>query len=238
MKQDRPKIELRRIASAFALLIGVGASVVLVALALPSLLAARPEPSPLALVSPTPAASPTLTPGPSLAARPTATPTATPPSAAAPTRVVITSMHIDLPVVMPKADETYPWCDVAEYLPYYSVPGMPGITYLYAHAQKGMFLPLLDASLVDDGGSMLDRIVLVYTDDDQVRTYKIANIHRHTTDFAVADAIVGDAVILQTSETGYHTGGKLTVVARPTGSVETISTKEAHPQATPRVCGS
>ncbi len=224
-------------------MVGVGAAVVLGALTLPSFLAHRPEPTPIDLVLPTPTVSPTSTPTSSLAAATPGTslaaptPSVVPLSEAAPTRVVIADMDIDLPIVKPAANETYPWCDVAEYLTIFSVPGMPGVTYLYAHARTGMFLPLLDASQKEDGKAMLGRLVLVYTDDDLLRTYEIKEVHRHTQNWTVADAVIGDALILQTSETAYSSGAKLTLVARQVGSAVTVPTTDGHPVPKPRVCG-
>lgn len=223
-------------ASTIALALGVAACLGLAAVSLPSLVAPSAEPTPIDLVFATPTATPFATPSGSLVARDSPSPSPTPLSDAPPTRVVIAGMAIDLPVVKPKPDETYPWCDVAEYLTFYSVPGLPGVTYLYAHAQKGMFLPLLDASLDADGKAMRGRLVQVYTDDDLVRTYEITEVHRHTKSFDVADAIVGDALVLQTSETAYRTGGKLTVVARPIGDPDPVATTDAHPKAKPRDC--
>lgn len=101
-----------------------------------------------------------------------------------------------------------------------------------------MFLPLLTASLKGNGDSMLARVVKVYTDDDLVRTYEITEVHRRVTNLEVADGILGDALILQTSETSRHTETKLSVVARPIGSASTVATKDAHPTEKPRVCGS
>lgn len=234
-------------ASTLALVVGLAALVALAALTVPELLAPQAAPTPVDVVLPTPTptappidtSTPTssavyATPSASLA---TLSPSPTPVSDAVPTRVVIADMRIDLPIVKPAANETYPWCDVAEYLTFFSVPGMPGVTYLYAHARKGMFLPLLDASQVDNGKAMLGRQVLVYTDDDLLRTYEITEVHRHTKSFDVADAIVGDALILQTSETAFSTGAKLTIVARQVGSAGTVADPEAHPVAKPRVCG-
>lgn len=214
-------------AFALALLIALGAC----APADQTPIAAAP-PTPAATATPSPAATP-------VAATPTPvpTPTAVPLSDAAPTRVVVAGMKIDLPVTEPAAEGVYPLCDVAAYLAYYSVPGMPGLTYLYAHAQKGMFLPLLTASLKSNGDAMLAREVKVYTDDDLVRTYEITEVHRRVTNLDVADGILGDALILQTSETSRHTGTKLSVVARPIGPAKTVATKDAHPAAKPRVCG-
>ena len=40
----------------------------------------------------------------------------------------------------------YPLCDVAQYWTIYDLPGKPGTTWIYAHAQEGMFLPLFTIS--------------------------------------------------------------------------------------------
>jgi hypothetical protein len=200
---------------------------------IPSLLACGSGPTPVAVALPTATATASPTPSPT----PVTTPTPVPLSDAAPTRVVVSGMKIDLPVTAPAAEGVYPLCDVAAYLAFYSVPGMPGVTYLYAHAQKGMFLPLLTASLTENGDAILGRAVKVYTDDNLVRNYEITEIHPHVTTLDVAEGLLGDALILQTSETSHHTGSKLTVVARPIGSSATVATEDAHPKAKPRVCG-
>jgi hypothetical protein len=214
-----------------ALSVGLGACLVLAALTLLSIVAPEPEPLPIDLVRPTPRTTPASSlPAPSASASPAAL------SDAAPTRVAIADMQIDLPIVKPEPDESYPLCDVAEYRDFYSVPGLPGVTYLYAHAQKGMFLPLLEASRIDDGVAMLGRSVLAYTDDDLVRTYEITEVHRHSRSLAVVDAIVGDALVLQTSETAQSSGSKLVIVARQLGPADSAAASEAHPEAKPRVC--
>src|SRR5262245_48695846 len=57
------------------------------------------------------------------------------------TRVVVTALHIDLPVIS-QPNPSYPSCDVAMYLEDERLgqPGQGKATYIYAHAQKGMFL--------------------------------------------------------------------------------------------------
>jgi hypothetical protein len=156
---------------------------------------------------------------------------------ASPTRVVIRSLDIDLPVLRTPADELYPPCDVAEYLPAFGLPGLPGVTYLYAHAQRGMFLPLLEASVIDDGRRLQGVRVLLYTDDDLVRAYEIVAVHRRVRSLDVVHAIEGDALVLQTSETDRQSGPKLMIVARPLGAPQPASRGSAHPAAKPRQCG-
>ena len=156
-------------------------------------------------------------------------------SDAAPTRVVIEALDIDLAVVTPPAGETFPYCNVAEYLTFYSRPGLPGVTYVYAHARTGMFLPLLQSSQIQSGAGMLGDEVQIYTEDDLVRTYQITAVHRNQRGFGVIDALDGDALVLQTSETAYHTGSKLVIVARPTAGPKLADAGDAHPKAEPKV---
>jgi hypothetical protein len=151
--------------------------------------------------------------------------------------VAITALRIDLPVIRPSPDETFPLCDVAEFLPSYGLPGLPGVTYLYAHARTGMFLPLLEMSRVRGGTAMLGQQVEVYSSDRFRRRYEITEIHPGLRDLDVVNALAGDALVLQTSETSRSSGTKLVVVARPTGSAVLSSERAARPAAHPRVCG-
>jgi hypothetical protein len=161
----------------------------------------------------------------------------TPEVDAEPTRIVLRNLGIDLPVVRPARDETYPLCNVAEFLPAYGLPGLPGVTYVYSHARAGMFLPILEASQKADGATLLGAGVDVYTADAFRRHYAITEVHRRVRSFAVVNGLRGDALVLQTSETDHHTGTKLMVVARPVGGPDQASATEARPEARPRVCG-
>jgi hypothetical protein len=156
---------------------------------------------------------------------------------AVPTRVVVRDLNIDLPVIRPARDEAYPLCDVAEFLPAYGLPGLPGVTYIYAHAQAGMFLSLLEASRKAKGAALLGVVVDVYTSDSFRRRYAIAEVHPHARSLDLVTDLRGDAVVLQTSETAHHSGTKLMVVARPFGAPERVSAKRAGPDPRPRVCG-
>jgi hypothetical protein len=161
---------------------------------------------------------------------------ATPKVDAEPTRVVVGGLGIDLPIVRPSPGETYPLCDVAEFLPEFGLPGLPGVTYIYAHAQAGMFLPLLEASRTRTA-ALVGVAVDVYTADSFRRRYEITDIHRHLRSFDVVNGLPGDALVLQTSETDHHTGTKLMLVARPRSEPEQVSANEARPKARPRACG-
>jgi hypothetical protein len=156
---------------------------------------------------------------------------------AEPTRVVVATLGIDLPVIRPQRDEAYPLCDVAEFLPSYGLPGLPGVTYLYAHARSGMFLALLEASRTDDGAAMLGLEVQLYSSDRFRRRYTISEVHRRVRNLDVVNDLAGDALVLQTSETSRSSGTKLVVVARPVGTPTMAPERAARPVARPRACG-
>jgi hypothetical protein len=164
--------------------------------------------------------------------------------AAAPTRIRIPALGIDLPVIPSPPKEEWPLCDVVEIFPLghaQEAPGLPQATYLYAHAQAGMFLPLLTASQVDNGKAMIGMYVEVYTDDDQNHVYEISEVLRHgpynSSLFDRALAATTDQIWLQTSEDSSASGTKLEVVAQPIGVLAT-SYADAHPPGKGRVCPS
>lgn len=168
-----------------------------------------------------------------------ALPTASPkePADRVATRVRIAALKIDLPVVAPPpGDNAYPYCNVAMYLTTLGQPGQGRATYLYAHARTGMFLPLLDASLVQNGTNMLGMVVEVWTSDNQRFLYDITEVRRHQTDLADAANATTEQLWLQTSEGPKGTVPKLQVVAEPL-SQEAADPADAHPVAKPLVCG-
>jgi sortase (surface protein transpeptidase) len=163
---------------------------------------------------------------------PTTGPTPTPVNRVA-TRVTVPALDIDLPIVKPPSG--FPYCNVAMYLAIFSQPGLPGVTYLFAHARQGMFLPLLTHEKND---SMIGMTVWVYTSDDQVFLYRI---YRVRTGFP-ANASLGDLKVkdgelwLQTSEGPKNSSTKLQVVASFVTS-HAVAHEKAHPKAHPVVCG-
>ncbi len=201
--------------------------------------------------SSTPTPSPTLVPFPSVAAAtpmaslpsPTAS-AATPsprPSTAVVTRVVVPALDIDLPVIKPSPDESFPPCNVAEYFvdPHFGSPGTEKVVYLYAHAREGMFLPLLTASQVDNGSRMLGMVVEVYTSDDQVFLYQIGRVRRHVNVDGALNApfsVTRDQLWLQTSEGPLRESTKLQVIADPISSGPAVH-EDAHPTPKPVTCG-
>jgi Sortase domain len=166
------------------------------------------------------------------------TPSAAPkfPKGRVATRVVVPGLKIDLPVVKPPGNSsTYPLCDVAMYLRDLYQPGQGKATYIYAHAREGMFLPMLDASKVNNGQGMLGLLVQVYTSDDQLFLYEIISVRRHQTDLNRAIKAKTEQLWLQTSE-GFHIPQKLQVVAKFITSGPTRHA-DAHPTPHPVVCG-
>jgi hypothetical protein len=153
-----------------------------------------------------------------------------------PTRIVVPSLGIDLPVVA--GNTSFPLCDVAQYLFGFSNPGQPGTTYLYGHARAGMFLPLLDESQEpDNGASMIGALVNLYTADLKLHIYQIDVVKQHATDLSLAyDLDPGQhRLIMQTSEGPHGTIPKLQVAATPIG-IYTSTAAEALPTPHPRVC--
>jgi hypothetical protein len=195
---------------------------------------AGPEPSETpTIVTLPPTAEPSLTPRPT--SGPTDTPVPTIPADRVATRVVVAALGIDLPVVR-QPDPAYPACNVAMYHEALGQPGQGRATYLYAHARTGMFLPILDASKVDNGASMLGMIVEVYTSDDQLFLYEVTEVRRHQLDLDAAVAATTEQLWLQTSEGPKGTRPKTQVVARflSTGAADH---EAAHPVANPVACG-
>jgi hypothetical protein len=205
----------------------------------PSLLPTDPPhtPDPGSTATPVPI-GPTPTPGPGGTPQPT-TPVAG--GNAVATRIVIPSLKIDLPVVASDLDVRgneghYPLCDVAMYMTAFVNPGQQGTTYVYGHAQKGMFAPLLTASKYNDGESMIGALVQVYTADGKLHLYEIKLVKRHATDLSITRLPAGvHQLVLQTSEGWHGHIPKLQVAAKPI-TVVSASYADSHPTARPRVC--
>lgn len=150
------------------------------------------------------------------------------------TRIAIPSLKIDLPVVKPPSG--YPLCNVAMYLRELSQPGEAGVTFIYAHARKGMFLPLLDRSKINNGASLLGMKVKVWTSNNLVTTYQITRVRRHVTTLGNAFDLETEQLWIQTSEGPRGTVAKLIVVAKRI-SQEAATQEAAHPVAHPVTCG-
>jgi sortase family protein len=160
------------------------------------------------------------------------TPSPTPPPDRVATRVRISGLGIDLPVV--KGNNGYPLCNVAMYLvaPGLYQPGFGRATYIYAHAREGMFLPLLRTLSRDQRGLEVE----VWTSDDVHFTYQISEVRRAQTSLKAPMAATTEQLWLQTSEGPKGTVGKTQVVATFVSS-EPASDVASHPRARPVVCG-
>jgi hypothetical protein len=155
------------------------------------------------------------------------------------TRIRIAALKIDLPVIKPGGATQHPLCDVAMYYqdPRLGQPGEGRVTYLYAHAQAGMFLPLLTASKISNGSRMIGMVVEVWTSDDQRFLFVITRVVRHVPVASAFDgpfAVRTEQLWLQTSE-GIGPQPKLQIVAEPL-SQEAAPHADAHPVPHPRVC--
>jgi hypothetical protein len=154
-----------------------------------------------------------------------------------PTRVRVPQLRIDLPIVAPPPEpDHFPWCNVAEYVPAMSRPGRPGTTFLYAHARAGMFLPILEASRLRSGRSMIGARVEVYTSDDRLFTYDVTEVRRHVVSLEFAYRATAEQLILQTSEGPRGTPGKTMLIAAPRDeqrASRTDATPDAHPVSCP-----
>ena len=225
------RIKLRLIP---ALLTAIGVSLLAAGL-MSYTTAVQPPPSsrPLASYEPLPTlAGPIVLPNAS--AEPTVEPTF--PADRLATRVVVRRLDIDLPIVLQSDyNPDYPVCDVAMYFPAMYQPGQGRATYIYAHARKGMFLPLLTASQNNNGRRMLGMTVEVYTSDDWRFLYTITEVRRHTLNLDDAISTTTERLWMQTSEGPEGTVPKLQVVADFLAA-EIADPVSAHPEAHPRVC--
>ena len=153
------------------------------------------------------------------------------------TRVQIPALGVDLPVIRPPGGPSaYPLCNVAMYIQALGQPGEGRGIYIYAHARKGMFLPILDASKINNGAKMKGMIVNVYTSDDRLYLYEVTEVRRHQLNLDDAITAATEELWLQTSEGPRGTPGKTQVVARLL-STQAADHAAAHPKANPVVCG-
>jgi hypothetical protein len=148
--------------------------------------------------------------------------------------VFVSGVGIDLPVVAGPSGP--PLCNVAMYYRQLSQPMEPGVTMIFAHARKKMFLPLLSASQVRNGASLIGRVVYVYTSDSKRYAYRITRVLRHQRSIDRAFDILANQLWLQTSEGPYASSTKLVIVAAPFGSPVNASYAGAHPTPHPLHC--
>jgi hypothetical protein len=216
-----------------ALLLGAGVTLVVAGLlSYTNQAAAGPAPSPTAVAQASPNATPVTA-----SATPAASASPAFPAGRLATRVQIPALHIDLPVIR-QPDPAYPSCNVAMYHEAFGPPGDPKGTYIYAHARKGMFLAMLDASKKNNGAAMNSLIVDVYTTDDMLFLYEVIEVRRHVpVAFDLRNLFdEGSGLLwLQTSEGPNHTYPKLMLKARLLSSGP-ADHAAAHPTAKPINC--
>lgn len=149
------------------------------------------------------------------------------------TRVVIPAYSIDLPVV--RTPSGYPYCNVAMYQGALSQPMEPGVTFIFAHARKGMFLPLLRQWQLNKGVNLIGKKVDVYTSNNKVSTYQVYQV-RLMNSIQGAVSVTAEELWLQTSTGPHGTVAKLVVKAH---RIATTSTSYAAAHPTPHIvrCG-
>ena len=140
---------------------------------------------------------------------------------------------IDLPVIRGPAG--YPPCRVAMYHASVAQPREPGVTFIYAHARTGMFLPLLTRWRNSGGASLIGRTVKVWTSDSYVSYYRINKVRTTTKKMTGAYSLAQERLWLQTSTGPNTTYPKLIVEAVRYSTVKS-SYAAAHPKARPVRC--
>jgi hypothetical protein len=151
------------------------------------------------------------------------------------TRVAVSGLGIDLPVV--RGPSGYPYCRVAMYLSAVAQPREPGITFIFAHARTGMFLPLLTAWKKTAGASLIGVIVRVWTSDSAVSWYHIVTV-RKTSAATTMNGVLSlstERLWLQTSTGPNYTYPKLIVEAVRYKTLHTTYAA-SHPTPHPLIC--
>lgn len=150
------------------------------------------------------------------------------------TRVRIPGYSIDMPVV--PGPSGYPYCNVAMYQTVLSQPTEPGVTFIYAHARRGMFLSLLNASKINNGAAMIGKTVYVYASNSVVHIYRITKVRRHVSSIQGALSVTSEKLWLQTSEGPNTSYPKLVIEADRTGT-QRATYSASHPTPHPVKCG-
>ena len=148
------------------------------------------------------------------------------------TRVAVPGIGIDIPVI--RGTSSYPLCRVAMYLASVAQPREPGITFIYAHARTGMFLPLLTSWRRNQGASLIGRTVKVWTSDSYVSYYRILRVRKASTTAGVF-SMTRERLWLQTSTGPNYTYAKLIVEAARYKTVKTTYSA-SHPTPHPVRC--
>jgi len=150
------------------------------------------------------------------------------------TRVQVPAYNINLAVV--RSPNGYPYCNVAMYMGALNQPQEPGVSFIFAHARTGMFLPLLNASKINDGAAMIGKLVYVWTSNSRLSTYKIVQVRRHVKSVQSAVGVTAEQLWLQTSEGPNFSYPKLVIVTKRLSTVASTYAA-AHPKAHIVHCG-
>ena len=149
------------------------------------------------------------------------------------TRVAVSGLGIDLPVI--RGPSGYPPCRVAMYYAAVAQPREPGITFIYAHARTGMFLPLLTRWRIDRGASLIGKTVKVWSSDSRVSYYRVTRVRVTTNAMAGVTSLTRERLWLQTSTGPNTTYPKLIVEAARYLTVRTTYAA-SHPTPHPVSC--
>jgi hypothetical protein len=160
-----------------------------------------------------------------------------------PVRVRVPYFDIDLPVVWSGRKVAgnppgYPLCDVAQYLVDegldLSLPGTPGTSWIYAHAQPGMFLPLTLSYFGNGRQELLGRLIRLQLRDGRLLTYRIIQVDVALDyDIAQRPNERQQRLVLQTSTGTTGASPRLMMAGR---LIDAEWTDEPRPEPKPRAC--
>ena len=149
------------------------------------------------------------------------------------TRVALAGLGIDLPVI--RGPSGYPPCRVAMYSASVAQPREPGITFIFAHARTGMFLPLLTRWRIDHGASLIGRTVTVWTSDSSVSYYRITRVRVTRYAMVGVTSLTRERLWLQTS-TGPNTSYPKLIVEAVRYMTLKTTYAASHPTPHPLSC--
>lgn len=160
-----------------------------------------------------------------------------------PVRVRVPYFDIDLPVVWSGRKVAgnppgYPLCDVAQYLVDEGLdlrlPGTPGTSWIYAHAQPGMFLPLTLSYFGNGRQELLGRLIKLQLRDGRLLTYRITQVDVALDyDIAQRPNERQQRLVLQTSTGTSGASPRLMMAGR---LIDAEWTDEPRPEPNPRAC--
>ena len=160
-----------------------------------------------------------------------------------PVRVRVPSFDIDLPVVWSGRKVAgnpagYPLCDVAQYLidsdQRLVLPGQPGTSWIYGHAQPGMFLPLTEAYFAEGRRGLLGKLIKLQLRDGRLLTYRISQVDvAFDYDISERPNERQQRLVLQTSTGTTGASPRLMAAGR---LIDAEWTDEPRPEPNPRAC--